>query len=275
MTPPPSRRRPSRRPAGRGSRDPGTNPYVRLAEAYDTVYAWKDYRRESRRLRELVRRYRPGSRPTLLDVGCGTGSHLRFLRSWSDATGLDASSEMLAVARTRLPGVPLVRGRMERFRLDRRVDVLTCLFSAIGYVRTVPALRRTVANFARHLTEGGVAIVEPWIRPEDVRRGDPHVAASGSPSAPLIRVSTMARTRSTTVLTMHYLAAGPTGIRHWSEVHEMGLFSDAAMRSAFEDAGFRVRRLPSRFSPDRGLWVGVLPRPGSPGRGRRGPTRRS
>jgi 2-polyprenyl-6-methoxyphenol hydroxylase-like FAD-dependent oxidoreductase/ubiquinone/menaquinone biosynthesis C-methylase UbiE len=55
---------------------------------------------------------RPGER--ILDAGCGTGRHLgRMLAAGSQPTGLDFSSGMLAVARRRHPGVPLLQGDLE------------------------------------------------------------------------------------------------------------------------------------------------------------------
>ncbi len=231
--------------------------YRRLAEEYDTVYGWKQYRRESDRIRQIVRRTLPAGRPTLLDVGCGTGGHLRHFRRWSRATGLDASGPMLAIARRRLPDVTFVRGRMESFRLGRRYDVITCLFSAIGYVRTGAALRRTLATFARHLADGGVVVVEPWIEPDRFRDRTVHVATAGPRTSRVVRVGHSVRRGGRSVLTMHYVAAGPAGIRHWSEVHDMGLFDRPTMRSAFAAAGLRARRIPSGFQSDRGLWVAV------------------
>ncbi len=44
---------------------------------------------------------------------------------------------------------------MESFDLAKEFDVITCLFRAIGYVRTLPALEATLRNFARHLRPGG------------------------------------------------------------------------------------------------------------------------
>lgn len=44
----------------------------------------------------LWRRYgSPGARPTLLEVGCGTGGLLQTLSSWADAYGLDVSREAM------------------------------------------------------------------------------------------------------------------------------------------------------------------------------------
>ena len=49
-----------------------TDNFLQSAELYDAIYHFKNYQRESERLRNLIDRLVPGAR-TLLDVACGTG----------------------------------------------------------------------------------------------------------------------------------------------------------------------------------------------------------
>jgi len=46
--------------------------YDDIAPFYDSIYGFKDYAGEARRIRQLIDEYKPGAR-TLLDVGCGNG----------------------------------------------------------------------------------------------------------------------------------------------------------------------------------------------------------
>src|SRR4051794_1822386 len=65
-------------------------------------------------LYELVSREADLRGKRVLDVGCGTGRLVAELARHSSVWGLDASSEMLAVARQRVPGnVKLKLGRAE------------------------------------------------------------------------------------------------------------------------------------------------------------------
>src|ERR1700757_4417257 len=55
---------------------------------------------------------RPGQR--VLDIGCGVGAFLRLIRDHgARAYGLDASEELIGLARTRLPDADLRVGEME------------------------------------------------------------------------------------------------------------------------------------------------------------------
>src|SRR5690606_13837529 len=105
-----------RPPAARRKADP---VFTRSARFYDLLYAQKDYRMAAAKLRDLIGREAPKA-ATLLDVGCGTGQHLAHLREHYSVEGLDLDSGLLAVARERLPGVPLHKADMAAFDLGRR-----------------------------------------------------------------------------------------------------------------------------------------------------------
>jgi len=236
-------------------------PYALTSEVYDTIYSFKDYAAEARRLRTLLQRYGPENARTLLDVACGTGEHLRYLSRWYDCTGLDANPAMLRVARRKLPTIRFVRGRMETFRLGRRFDALTCLFSAIAYARDARSLERTFRRFAAHLVPGGVAVVEPFVRPSRYRVGHLHLGTYGTADLPIARMNLSERVGDRSIMVMHHLVGTPRGVRHWVERHDLGLFSERTYLTAFRRAGFDARYLEKGFMRDRGLYVAVL-RPG-------------
>ena len=141
--------------------------FTKTARHYDAVYSDKDYEGESEQLASLIRKWVPEAK-TLLDVACGTGRHLEHLAQSSgfDCTGVDLDHEMLAIARERVPAAIFHAGDMCDFALDIEYDVVTCLFSSIGYARTVERMNRAVANMASHVLSGGILVVEPWITPE-------------------------------------------------------------------------------------------------------------
>ena len=74
------------------------------AHVYDLIYAaeGKDYLAESTEVRDQIAERSPDV-TSLLDVACGTGGHLRYLRDWFEVTGLDVDPAMLTQARSVLP----------------------------------------------------------------------------------------------------------------------------------------------------------------------------
>lgn len=107
--------------------------YTRSARYYDAIYAaqGKDYAQESERLHGLIQQHKRSSGNTLLDVACGTGNHLTYLKRWYAAEGLDLDPAMLEIARRRHPDLALHQADMTDFDLGRQFDGVICLFSAI------------------------------------------------------------------------------------------------------------------------------------------------
>jgi len=98
---------------------------------------------------------------TWLDLCCGSGHLLELLRrSGISATGLDASSHQLRLARRRAPGTPLIRGDVRSFDLGRRFDVITCLYDSLNYLTSKRDLAGALRNARRHLKQGGVFIFD-------------------------------------------------------------------------------------------------------------------
>ncbi len=229
--------------------------FDKSAELYDLFYDWKDYRAESEKLHELVSARKPDS-GTLLDVACGTGSHLVHLRDWYSVEGVDLDAGMLAVATDRLPGVTLHEADMRDFDLGRTFDVVTCLFSSIGYVKSVEGLSSAVRAMARHLAPGGVLIVEPWLTPSTF---DPshlgRVIMAERPNLQAVRMNGSRVEGNVSILDFHYLVATPGNVGHLTETHSLGLFTDDEYRSTFEDVGLSVDH-DAEGLMGRGLWIG-------------------
>lgn len=241
--------------------------YGDLAQYYDLQYSSKDYRGEVRRLEELARRFGHSGGRSWLDVACGTGRHLEILRRRHDCVGVDASSEMLRIAHRRLPGVHLVCGDMRTFRLDRRFDVVSCLFSAVGHLETEEDLAKALANFARHLRPGGVAIVEPWILPSRAKPGHLSLRTVEGEGTTFVRLARSRIQGRRTVIQYRYLI-GETGrgIRYLAETDRPLMVEAARLKDLMRQAGLRPRFLARGFASERGLLLGVKPfRPGEAG----------
>ena len=232
--------------------------YRRLSRYYDLIYDAKDYRAESAALMRTARRFGRSGGNRWLDVACGTGRHLEYLRRRFRTVGVDLSPEMLRLARRRLPGVRLVRGDMRTVRLTERFDVVSCLFSAIGYLRSEADLRRAIANLARHLRPGGVLLVQPWLDPAQLKLGHVTLSVHQGGRVAIARASSTRVRGALTYVHMDYLIAEEgKGVRHVEETEVLRLTAPARMVEIARAAGLRARMLPTRDR--RGLLVAVAP----------------
>ena len=240
--------------------------YTRSAAFYDAIHAGKAYADEAATVHARIQAHLRSDGNALLDVGCGTGSHVAHLRAHYRTEGLDLEGQLLRIARERYPDATFHQGDMADFDLGSQFDAVTCLFSAIGYVRTEDGLRRAIASFARHLRPGGVAVVEPWLSPEGFRPGMmPRLDVSESAELTVARMGRTERDGDLSAIVFVHMVGYPGGIDYWEDRHLLGLFTHQQMLDAFAAAGLEVVEYDAHGLIGRGLYVARRPESAPPG----------
>ena len=227
---------------------------------YDDIYNAmnKDYSAEANKVHEFIRKYKNSEGNKLLDVACGTGTHASFLTKFYQIEGMDINAAMLQVARKKNLGIRFFQGDMRNFDLGRQFDVVTCLFSAIGYMKSKTELRKAIQAMSRHLLPGGVLLVEPWFSPEQWNVGRVTVNEVNKPDIKIIRMALAGKRRRISLLEFQYLIGTSKGLQHITEHHEFGLFSREEYMDAFILAGLEVLHDPDGLF-GRGLYIGKKP----------------
>jgi ubiquinone/menaquinone biosynthesis C-methylase UbiE len=232
--------------------------YDRSVEFYDAIYSFKNYEKETAKLHELIQQYKRSPGNELLDVACGTGGHIAYLKRNYSVEGLDISPLMLRLARKKHPDVVFYHRDMTNFGLRKEFDVVTCLFSAIGHVKTRRRLDLAVRSMARHLKPGGVLVVESWPTPKQWQVGRLGANFVDEANLKIARFSISKTRGKLSVLDLHYLVATPNRIQHFVERLEMGLFTHDEYLDAFRQA-----KLKTVYDPEglmgRGLYIGTRP----------------
>lgn len=128
--------------------------YSRLnADPYESCFAYSRHR-----LQKVMQRLLPeraeGLR--LLDVGCGTGHHLAWLRQQGfDVAGVDGSQEMIALAEARNPEVVIRQGDVEALPFPSGgFDVVVC----VEVLRYLSGPSDCLREMARVLRPGGLCL---------------------------------------------------------------------------------------------------------------------
>jgi len=230
--------------------------YAEMAQYYDRIYSFKDYAAETEKLIGWIETHCQSTGTRLLDVACGTGRHLEHLSKSFDAEGLDLSSELLELAQERNPGMTFHCDDMRTFDLSSCYDVVTCLFSSIGYMTTIEDLGKAVVNMARHLVTGGVLLIEPWLTPDAWKPGTVHGMYIDDPELKIARVNTSVTKGRLSVFDLHHLVGTPEKTCHFVEHHEMGLYDAEEMTDAFEKASLSATLDPEGLM-NRGIYIGV------------------
>lgn len=228
--------------------------FKRSAAFYDAIYSSKDYAAEAEQIIGWTRQHGRGQ-GKLLDAACGTGRHLEFLAKSYEVTGVDLDEGLLEVARRRLPQAHFQAGDMCTATFDTPFDVITCLFSAIGYLDS-DQLAQACCNFYQHLEIGGVVVIEPWLRPELIRPGNVGIDQAEFEGSKLVRMSRLQIEGNLSICQFHYLIGNAGEIRHETEDHRLTLFTLEEYQKALEDAGFEFH-WDEQGLTGRGLLIGV------------------
>jgi ubiquinone/menaquinone biosynthesis C-methylase UbiE len=232
--------------------------FSKTAQYYDKIYSFKDYEAETQSLLALLRENTRIEGGKLLDVACGTGCHIECLKKHFEVEGLDISEDLLKMARQRNPEVVFYQGDMIDFHLGRQFDVVTCLFSSIGYVKTADMLGRAIGCMAGHLKPGGALVIEPWFTPDAWKPGTVHALLIDEDELKIARVNTSYADGPLSYFDLHYLIGTPEGTEHFVERHELGLFTTEEMKAALEAAELEVVYDPEGPA-DRGVFLGLRP----------------
>lgn len=234
--------------------------FSKSAQYYDEIYASidKDYTAEANRAHKFIQTHKQTKGKTLLDVACGTGFHAGLLSKHYQVEGLDLDRQMLKVARQKHPKIRFHQGDMTDFDLGRAFDGIVCLFSSIGYVKTIPRLRKTIKNMSQHLLPGGVLLVEPWFSSKQWHPGRSFIIQVNKPDLKIVRMSFGGQRGKISILEFQYLIGTSKGIEHSVEIHEMGLFTHREYMDAFKAAKLNVTHDPEGLD-GRGLYIATKP----------------
>jgi SAM-dependent methyltransferase len=211
------------------------------AKWYDALYSFKDYQQESEAIVSLLRREHPKAN-SILDIACGTAEHDKYLSKKYSVDGIDINSEFIEVASKKNPDGEYFCADMTDFDLSRTYDIILCLFSSIGYVKTIDNVIKTLRCFKRHLNDDGIIVIEPWFVPAAWNPDDRvYILTGETPEGKICRMNISEQKDSLSILHFHYLIGTVNGVEHFTELHELGLFSVEEIKEAFKFAELSVK----------------------------------
>ena len=230
--------------------------FSKSAQYYDEIYASidKDYATEVTKAHKIIQKHKQSKGKLLLDVACGTGAHAGPLSKYYQVEGLDLDPQMLSVAHKKHPKIKFHQGDMTDFDLGHQFDVIVCLFSSIGYVKTKSRLQKSIKTMNRHLLPGGVLLIEPWFTPKQWHPGRAFMTQVNKPDLKIVRMSHSGQRGKISLIEFQYLIGTSKGIEHHTEIHELGLFTHREYMDAFKATGLKVTHDPEGLD-GRGLYI--------------------
>jgi ubiquinone/menaquinone biosynthesis C-methylase UbiE len=142
--------------------------YERFGKYYDLIYEGiVDYGKETSALEKIFAQLYEKKPKTILDVGCGTGTHAIILTERGyDVAGIDVSENMIQEARKkarqRKTKVEFFVQDMRKIELHKKFDCAICMFGGFGYILTYEDITNVFSGLRRHLNTDGLFIYEFW-----------------------------------------------------------------------------------------------------------------
>jgi SAM-dependent methyltransferase len=132
------------------------------SEHYHNLYSHRDDHEAAAFISRLITWLRPASRSSILDLGCGSGRHSRYLAAMGfDVTGLDLSAE--SISRAKQSG----RSNLQFHRQDMRepfgaetFHYVFNLFTSFGYFEDPAENLTVIKNVAESLKPGGHLVLD-------------------------------------------------------------------------------------------------------------------
>lgn len=229
------------------------------ASLYDSLYGDKNYEAECDLLEEIFHRYCPELRPTILDLGCGTGNHaLSLARRGYQVVGVDRSPEMLAIARDKssklgnnaaLQVPAFHQGDLRTLDLGQQFDAVLMMFNVLGYQLANDDVLTALTTVRRHLKPSGLFVADLWYGPAVLaQRPSDRVKVIHTPEGKIIR------TANATLDTFHHMVEIQYHVWHFQgdrllaetqEVHQVRYFFPQEIIFIMQTAGLTFLRISS------------------------------
>ena len=137
-------------------------PYSRLSRVYDR--GWGDFSIQYVNLIEELLAERGIKRARVLDIACGTGIlALALAKNGHTVQGADISPEMIKAAKSKAAGlnnITFAVRDMAGFTCKNKLDMVTCTYDSINYLRKKHDVRRMLSSVAAALDEKGLFIFD-------------------------------------------------------------------------------------------------------------------
>jgi len=222
--------------------------FDKFGKYYDLTYREIiDYKEDCDVLERIFKAFKRQPK-SILDLGCGTGSHaLIFAKKGYSVAGIDVSEVMIEKAKAKAEKekakIEFHVQDMRRMKLNRKFDCAISMFGALGFVYLYKGLVDTLSGLKQHLNKGGLLIFEFW----NVGgvRASPHQRwmETKDQQVTLYRLSESSFDHLTNIMTldMKFIAVHKDKlVESFKEKFKMRCYTLAEMRRYLESNGFKL-----------------------------------
>ncbi len=144
------------------------------ANFYDALYEDKDYQKECEFLKSVFDTFNTKKTSSILDLGCGTGSHSIILAEMGfSVTGIDQSEYMLKTAKRKATeknvDIEFKKQDIRNLNLPQKSDAAVAMFAVMGYQVSNLDFESTLISVCSNLQQGGIFVFDVWFGPAVIK----------------------------------------------------------------------------------------------------------
>ena len=184
---------------------------------------------------------------TAMDLACGTGVLCEILDSRGiAAAGMDFSSGMIGIARSRNPRIPYEVADMTVFRPDKQFDLVTCTGDAVNHISSLTDVEKIFRNVYAYLSPGGYFIFD-LLNENEVSDSEPFETDFDEATKVWFQMTRPAENKVNLTIRVY-----ENGALQLEEVIRETIHEPAAVCDLLQRCGFRVLRCADRMLSDGG-----------------------
>ncbi|MBP3635074.1 MAG: class I SAM-dependent methyltransferase [Bacilli bacterium] len=131
------------------------NDYYKYADFYDIFNKYRNYERETRFLLNMLK-----NKKRILDLGCGTGTHLNILENLGYIVeGIDLSEKMVLLAKEKVKG-PIHKANILDYKIDEKYDGIIAMHFVFNHLKGYDEFEKALQNSLDHLNSKGIMIID-------------------------------------------------------------------------------------------------------------------
>ena len=191
---------------------------------------------------------RSGIQPkTAMDLACGTGILCGILDGAGiEASGMDFSSGMIAIALSRNPRIPYEVADMTTYRPDRQFDLVTCTGDAVNHIAALSDVEKIFRNVYQYLAPGGYFVFD-LLNENEVSDSEPFEMDFDETTRVWFQMTRPAENKVNLTIRVY-----ENGLLQLEEVIRETIHDPAAVCQLLESCGFRLIRCADRMMDDGG-----------------------
>ena len=184
---------------------------------------------------------------TSMDLACGTGVLCEILKARGIASaGMDFSSGMIDIARSRDPQIPYEVADMTTYCPDKQFDLVTCTGDAVNHIAALSDVEKIFRNVYEYLAPGGYFVFD-LLNEKEVSDSEPFEMDFSDTTRVWFQMTRPAENKVNLTIRVY-----ENGSLQLEEVIRETIHDVPAICSLLRSCGFRLLRCADRMMDDGG-----------------------